>query len=327
MRASPADVYAHTRPGLLSPAVRHVPPRVYVAGATIEIIDPRTYRVVGHVRAGRRPRFVVPSWDLKALWVGDGRGLVPFDPRTGRRGRVRPIAATDLLFTPNGRYALVMGQRPSRIEVRHPRSMRLGRTIPLPCPGLAQADFAADGSYLVAACATSGQIVRVDLRRAKVTETLRLIPHAQPKDVKISPDGTLFYVSDPAHGGVWTIDATAFRPTGFISTGAGANGLILSRDGTILYVINRTESTISLIGLAARQVIQRWRLPGDSSPDIGGVSSDGEVLWLSGPLHGVVYAVSTSTGRLIHTIRVGRGPHAVCVFPQPGRHSLGHTYR
>jgi len=24
-------------------------------------------------------------------------------------------------------------------------------------------------------------------------------------------------------------------------------------------------------------------------------------------------------------IPVGAGPHAVCVFPQPGRYSLGHT--
>jgi hypothetical protein len=38
-----------------------------------------------------------------------------------------------------------------------------------------------------------------------------------------------------------------------------------------------------------------------------------------------VYAINTRTGRLRRRIKVGGGPHGVCVFPQPGRYSLGHT--
>ena len=40
---------------------------------------------------------------------------------------------------------------------------------------------------------------------------------------------------------------------------------------------------------------------------------------------GGVYAISTANGRLLARIRVGRGPHGLCVWPQPGRYSLGHT--
>jgi YVTN family beta-propeller protein len=327
--AAPADVYSYTKPGMLSPAVRGIPPRIYVAdaaGTTVEIIDPRTYRVAGHVRVGRRPRFVVPSWDLKTLWAGDDNGLVPIDPRSGRRGRAKRLAAPgNLTFTPNGRYALVMAER--RIDVRDPHTLRLRRSIPLPCPSLGQADFAADGSYLVAGCAATGQLIRVDLHQATFTQTLRLTPPALPQDIKISPDGTLFYVSDTANAGVWVIDAERFWPTGFVPTGAGAYGLVPSRDGTLLYVTNRTEGTISLLDLATRRVIRYWRLPAGTSPGAGGVSADGTILWLSGDLHGVIYAISTSTGRLIHTIRAGDAPRVVCVFPQPGRHSLGPTYR
>jgi DNA-binding beta-propeller fold protein YncE len=49
------------------------------------------------------------------------------------------------------------------------------------------------------------------------------------------------------------------------------------------------------------------------------------VLWLSGRYNGVVYAISTRTGHLLATIPVGSGPHGLCVYPQPGRYSLGHT--
>ena len=61
------------------------------------------------------------------------------------------------------------------------------------------------------------------------------------------------------------------------------------------------------------------------TPDMGGVSADGRVLWLTGRYSGVVYAISTRSGRLLAKIPVGSGPHGLCVWPQPGRYSLGHT--
>ena len=64
---------------------------------------------------------------------------------------------------------------------------------------------------------------------------------------------------------------------------------------------------------------------GGGSPDMGGVSADGKVLWLSGRYNAVVCAISTHTGRLLAKISVGQGPHGLLVWPQPGRYSLGHT--
>jgi DNA-binding beta-propeller fold protein YncE len=58
---------------------------------------------------------------------------------------------------------------------------------------------------------------------------------------------------------------------------------------------------------------------------MGGVSADGRVLWVSGRYNNVVYAISTETGKLLHKIVVGQEPHGLCIWPQPGRYSLGHT--
>jgi DNA-binding beta-propeller fold protein YncE len=146
-----------------------------------------------------------------------------------------------------------------------------------------------------------------------------------PQDVKLSPDGRTFYVADMNAGGVWRVDAATFRRSGFVPTGRGAHGLYVSRDSRFLYVSNRGEGSISLISFATRRPVAKWRLPGGGSPDMGGVSADGKVLWLSGRYDSVVYAISTTDGRLIAKIRVGRGPHGLCVYPQPGRYSLGHT--
>ena len=64
---------------------------------------------------------------------------------------------------------------------------------------------------------------------------------------------------------------------------------------------------------------------GGGVPGRGGVYSDGKFFWVSGRYNGVVYAIDTTTGKLLNKIPVGSGPHGLCVFPQPGRYSLGHT--
>jgi DNA-binding beta-propeller fold protein YncE len=146
-----------------------------------------------------------------------------------------------------------------------------------------------------------------------------------PQDVKLAPDGGVWYVADLALGGVWVIDATRPRVLGFVHTGYGAHGLYASRDSRHLYVANRNQGSISLLSFATRKVVRTWRLPGGGSPDMGGVSGDGKVLWLAGRYHAQVYAIDTASGRLLARIPVGAGPHGLCVYPQPGRYSLGHT--
>jgi YVTN family beta-propeller protein len=142
--------------------------------------------------------------------------------------------------------------------------------------------------------------------------------------VKLSPDGRVFFVADMNSNGVWEIDAASFVVEGFLATGSGAHGLYPSRDATHLYVTNRAAGTISVIDFSTRAIVSTWRIPG-GSPDMGGVSADGKVLWVSGRYNASVYAISTDDGHVIATIPVGDGPHGLCVWPQPGRYSIGHT--
>jgi DNA-binding beta-propeller fold protein YncE len=143
--------------------------------------------------------------------------------------------------------------------------------------------------------------------------------------VRLSPDGTTFFVADMASNGVHEIDGEQLRVAGFIPTGRGAHGLYFSRDSKFMYVSNRDEGTIGVIDVRARTVAATWTIPHGGSPDMGGVSADGKVLWLSGRYNAEVYAFDTADGHLLARIPVSKGPHGLCVFPQPGRYSLGHT--
>jgi YVTN family beta-propeller protein len=231
----------------------------------------------------------------------------------------------NLYFTPDGRFSIVMAERNQNIDFRDAHTMKLVHSVPVPCRGPNHADFSADGTFFLTACEFSGNVVKLDTARQKVVGSISLGHMAMPQDVKLSPDGSTFYVADMASNGVWVIDAARFKKIGFIPTGRGAHGLYPSRDSKYLYVSNRGEGTISLISFATRRVKALWRIRGGGSPDMGGVSADGKVLWLSGRYNGEVYAISTESGKLIRKIAVGRGPHGLCVWPQPGRYSLGHT--
>jgi DNA-binding beta-propeller fold protein YncE len=203
--------------------------------------------------------------------------------------------------------------------------MRLRHSLRMPCRGVDHLDFGADGRRLLASCEFSGHLVHVDVARERVVGVLRLARGAKPQDVKLAPDGRVYYVADLALHGVWVIDARRPRVLKFLHTGFGAHALYTSRDSRHLYVSNRNEGSISLISFATRKVTRKWRLPGGGSPDMGGISADGKVLWLAGRYHAEVYAIDTGSGRLLARIPVGAGPHGLCVYPQPGRYSLGHT--
>jgi DNA-binding beta-propeller fold protein YncE len=326
------DVYAADRAGHLSAVARRARPLIYVpdsASDMVQEINPRTYRIVRQFRVGAVPQHVVPSYDLRTLWVTNdiGNSLTPINPRTGAPGRAVPVADPyNMYFTPDGSYAVVMAEQLRRIDFRDAHTMKLRHSLSVPqCAGVNHADYTAGGRLMLVSCEFAARMIVVDVPHRRVIRTLRLRPRATPQDVKLSPDGRIFYVADLTYGGVWLIDAHTFRKLGFLHTGAGAHGLYPSRNARLLYVSNRSAGTISLISFARRRVVRTWTIPGGGSPDMGGVSANGRVLWLSGRYSDAVYAISTRTGRLLRRVSVGPGPHGVCVWPQPGRYSLGHT--
>jgi DNA-binding beta-propeller fold protein YncE len=327
------NIYSADQAGDLSPAVRGDPALVYVPNSlsnTVDVISQRTMRIVGHFGTGALPQHVTPSYDLRTLYVDNdlGNSLTPIDPRTGAPGRPIPVEDPyNLYFTPDGRFAIVVAERLARLDFRDPSTMRLVHSLAVPtCRGVDHMDFSADGRDAFASCEFSGDMIEVDLQTQRVIRTLTLAKGlASPQDVKLSPDGRLLYTADQLNGGLWEIDPVNFRVVGFLHTGAGAHGLYPSRNGRLMYVSNRAAGTISVVSFERRRVLSTWQIPLPASPDMGGVSADGATLWLSGRYNAEVYAIDTRTGHLRARIKVGDGPHGLCVWPQPGTYSLGHT--
>ncbi|MEV5507136.1 YncE family protein [Streptomyces orinoci] len=328
----PNDVYAADRPNALSPVVKNFPSRVYVPNTesdTVSVIDPKTYKVIETIPVGNQPQHVVPSWDLKTLWVNNDRGhtLTPIDPATGKAGK--PVDVHDpynLYFTPDGKYAVVMASMDRELVFRDAHTMARKKTVPVSCLGVNHADFSPDGRYFIVSCEFSGELLKVDTAKMQVIGQQKLpFDGAMPQDVKIASDGKTWYIADMMADGIWVLDGDRFNEPWLMPTGKGAHGLYVSRDSKSMYISNRGEGSISVLDLATRKLVHKWQLPDGGSPDMGGVSADGKVLWLSGRYNSEVYAIDTTDGHQIARIPVGAGPHGLAVYPQPGRYSLGHT--
>jgi DNA-binding beta-propeller fold protein YncE len=319
-------------------AVTSDPYRVYVPDSlsdTVTEMDPQTYKIIRTFGAGGQPNHITPSWDGSVLWVNNtgGGSLTPISPKIGLPGPPVPVADPyNLYFTPDGHSAMVMAEALRRIDFLDPRTMMLRHSMPVPCSGVNHLDFTADGRYAVASCEFSGKLLWIDVRARAVVKSLTLgmamsapvtpsgSGYSMPQDVRLSANGKIFYVADMAANGIWLINAERFARIRFIHTGAGTHGFLVSRNGQYLYISNRGGGSISVLDFATNKLVHKWRIPGGGSPDMGGISPNGKVMWWSGRFNGVVYAMSTINGRLLAKIPVGAGPHGLCVFPQPGRY-------
>lgn len=331
----PNNIYGADTPNNLSDIVKGTRELVYVPNfrsATVSVIDPHIFKIIKTIKTKPGPQHVVPSWDLKTLWVNDNKGnyLTPIDPKTATAGKdVYVHDPYNLYFTPNGKYAVVMAESDKQIVFRDPHTMAIKKVLKVPCAGVNHADWTADGNQFVATCEFTGKLILVDTAKMKLLKVTTLKKQTDmnpmPQDIKISPDGKTFYIADMASHGVWIMPANNFGHLTFMHTGKGAHGLYVTRDAKTLLITNREEGSISVMRFSDNKLIAKWKIPGGGSPDMGNISADGKFFWVSGRYDDEVYVFNIEKGAFVTRIKVGQEPHGLTIWPQPGRYSLGHT--
>ena len=345
------NIYGNIGNANRNPATAGALERVYVpheVSGTTSVIDPHTFQVIDTFTTGPESQHVVPSWDMTTLYAVSGQGarLTPIDPTTGQPGAAIPVDDPyNLYFTPDGSQAIVVNEGHQRLDFRDPHTFALHDSVQTNCYGLNHLDYSPDLTYFIATCEFDGSLIKFDLAQHRVVGrfTIDMRPsgrtprqgHAQPQDVRLSSDGTVFFVADLQSAGLYVVDGNSFAQVGFIPAGVGTHSLYPSRDGKRMYVINRGtnivggpphgQGSVSVLNPYTRQIEADWPIPGGGSPDMGNVTADGTQLWLGGRYDREVYVFDLVNGGLMRRIPVGVNPHGLTVWPQPGRFSLGHT--
>jgi YVTN family beta-propeller protein len=309
-------------------ALGRYPERVYVPTAVanmLHVIDPKTFKIVATYEVGLAPHHVTPSWDLTRLYVTNtgGNTLSEIDPQTGTIARTIPVVDPyNLYFTPDGKMAIAVAERFKRLDFLDSKTWKLIKSVHVQWPGVDHLAFSRDGSYLVASCEWSGRIVKVDLKKIELVEDMAL--GKLPIDVVRPPRQNLMFIADQGVHGVFVVDPDAWKLIEFVPTGRGAHGILLSHDETKLYVSNRLEGTISVLDIATRKVVAKWKTGG--SPDMGQLSPDGSQLWISSRYHATVLVIDTTTGKVLAWIPTEKEPHGLTYFPNSrGTRSVGHN--
>ena len=308
------------------------------------MIDPATLKVVDKFNVGLNPQHVVPSWDLKTLWVANNAenttkgSLTPIDPLTGKPGKAVEVDDPyNMYFTPDGKEAIVVAEALQRLDFRDPQTMALKSSLPTPeCGGINHADFSIDGRYAIFTCEFGGSLAKIDMVERKVLGYLKLSTgqHAAGHPRLARRQDVLRRRHDGRRR-VRRSTATSFKEIGFIPTGMGTHGLYPSRDGKKLYVANRGSNKIHGNGRRQGQRVgarlrhqQGRRRPGRSpaaaaptwATSAPTASSSGS------PAATTTRSTSSTPARgEVTKIPVGKEPHGLTVWPQPGRYSLGHT--
>ena len=362
------NLYSETTADKMSATVQGHLPRIYVPNLRshdVSVIDPATMKVVDRFKVGHAPQHIVPSWDMKTLWVANNAerrstgSLTAIDPVTGKPGKTIPVDDPyNLYFTPDGKSAIVVAEAMARLDFRDPQTMAMQYSIEVPeCKGINHGDFTIDGRVALFTCEFKGTVAKVNLETCKVEGYMKLSMPAtrfkvskepfdpsqteictakkgMPQDIRFSPDGSRFYIADMDADGVHVGDTASFTKVGFIPVGPGTHGLYPSRDGKSLYVAYR----------GTHKIHGSPKGPGG----VGVVSFETETVTAYWPIPGGgspdMGNVSADgqflwlSGRFddrvyrIHTtsgavdqVKVGQEPHGLTVWPQPGRYSLGHT--
>jgi YVTN family beta-propeller protein len=276
------NLYSEQAANKVQPAIAGDLPRIYVPnlrGHDVHVIDPATMKVVDRFKVGHSPQHIVPSWDMKTLWVTNNAerrtdgSLTPIDPKTGKPGPAIDVDNPyNLYFSPDGKSAIVVAEARKRLDFRDPKTLALQAELPVPgCPGVNHADFSIDGRFAIFTCEFAGTLVKIDMVERRILGYLNLsmpetrfkavaqkpgqvwepgetelctVKKGMPQDIRISPDGKRFYIADMHADGVHIVDGESFTKVGFIATGVGAHGLYPSRDGKLLYVANRGSHLI-----------------------------------------------------------------------------------
>jgi YVTN family beta-propeller protein len=253
----PNNIYADASANMFSPAVQEALNRVYVPNSldnTVSVIDPKTHKVVDTFKVGKLPQHVVPSYDLKTLWVlnNHSNSMIPINPNTAKPGMAVNIEDPyNLYFTPDGRYVIGVSEEYKQLNFYDSKTMKLYNSVHVDCAGVNHMNFTADGRFAVATCEFSAQLLKLDLAYQKILGYLSLsmpmqssvvkelqisrdgnvslvgdAPHgSMPQDVRLSPDGSVFYVADMMMNGLILIDPVQFKKIGFIPTGVGTHSV------------------------------------------------------------------------------------------------------
>lgn len=311
-----------------SPAcTRHdsgAPPRPYLAfvanrrSDSVVVVDLARLRVVATILVARAPEQLAVRPGARELYAVSASGtisVVAFPglrlAKTVRIGR----AARSLVFTPDGRRALVLEPRLGDIvfldcdTLKERARVRVGRP-------LANLALTPDGKTLLAASAAP--LNRLYFASAGDQKLLGSVEVGRaPGPMAILLDSSLAFVADTGEEKISAVDLASRQVLSHLEIGSKPGALILKPDGGELFVLSSEAATLTLIDAYHENVEQS--VPTGKAPVAAVARRDSSLLYIAnrGANRGdaSVATLEVETRTVLSTTHVGNEPCALALTP------------
>lgn len=256
------------------------------ADNVVSLIDPQSRRI-RDIAVDGEPFAVVATDDRAyvAVSAAEFDGVAVIDVATGTELATYPLASgvSALAVSPDGKrvFAGRAGDAYIDVAVIDITADRVG-TIEIATGAAISIDaLAVDHTgrrlYVAATDAMGSQLVVVDTETARIRSTI--VIGAPIRSLALGPDNTAYVLTSDltARGEVVVVDLVANRVTGRFAVGDAPTQLVLSADGTQVYVVDYNRVTVFCT--LTNEVVDT--IGTDAQPSCAAVSRDGSTLYIA----------------------------------------------
>jgi YVTN family beta-propeller protein len=263
----------------------------------VSVIDGASNTVVATIAVGKRPRGLKVSPDGNRLYVAVSGA--PKCPPTMDDEECEKLE-TDL--TADG------------IAEVDTVSRRLLRVLP---SGLDPEQFDVNWArgLMYVANENANQASILDIQKGEIIGTVAT--GLEPEGVRVSPDGSVAYVTGEVDSDITVIDTASHKAT--IGVGLRPRDIVFSRDSRRAYISNEIGASIAVIDVAAGRVLTTYTLPEGSLPMGVVLSPDDQTLYVANGRATTVLALDVTDGRILKTVEAGRRPWGLAISPDGSR--------
>jgi YVTN family beta-propeller protein len=168
----------------------------------------------------------------------------------------------------------------------------------------------------------SDDVIQVqDLAGGAALSRIRLRPGDRPRDVALTPDGSVLVVVNEGSSTVSFVDPAAQVELDRVPTGQQPEFLLLDRAGRRGYVCNRASGSVTVLDVANRAVA--GTIQTEAAPVALGLSRAGDRLYVAHAASPYLNVYSTATLAPVNRVLVGMGASALVVDPRTDLIYLG----